>query len=93
MYDDVLAKASSDPLSVTINPEQDTGLMLYTGGTTGVPKGAELSHTNIAYNCLALYEWARFVHGEGSTEVSSHIYGRSSYYFCCLCKSCAYKSI
>ncbi len=65
MYDDILAKASPDPPSVTIDPEQDTALMLYTGGTTGVPKGAELSHTNFTYDLMALNEWCRFVHGEG----------------------------
>jgi len=65
MYDDILAKASPDPPSVTIEPEHDTAFMLYTGGTTGVPKGAELSHTNVTYNCSALHEWARVVHGEG----------------------------
>ncbi len=67
MYDDILAKSSPDPPSVTINPEQDTALMPYTGGTTGVPKGAELSHTNVIYNCFALHEWARVVHGEGKS--------------------------
>lgn len=66
MYDDILASASATPPSISIDPEQDTAIMLYTGGTTGLPKGAELSHTNLTYNCLALHEWCRFVHDEGT---------------------------
>jgi long-chain acyl-CoA synthetase len=65
MFDDIVASSPPKPPAVTIDPEQDTAVMLYTGGTTGVPKGAELTHTNFTYDVLALHAYARFVHGEG----------------------------
>ena len=64
MFDDIVTASSPAPPSVSINPEEDTAVMLYTGGTTGVPKGAELTHSNFTYNVMALYESGRFFHGE-----------------------------
>ena len=39
--------------SVSIN-NNDTAFLQYTGGTTGVSKGAELTHGNI---CANVYKW------------------------------------
>ena len=38
------------PDPVTIDPEQDVALIQYTGGTTGTPKGAMLTHQNLTAN-------------------------------------------
>ena len=39
--------------AVTPRDGSETAVILYTSGTTGVPKGAELSHDNLAHNCRA----------------------------------------
>ncbi len=41
---------------VQIEPN-DTAILLYTGGTTGTPKGAELSHRNLVCNALQMGLW------------------------------------
>jgi len=43
--------ADRSPLEpVTIEPMRDIAVLQYTGGTTGVPKGAMLTHANLAAN-------------------------------------------
>ncbi len=37
----------------------DTAFLQYTGGTTGVSKGAELTHKNLIANMLQVYEWIK----------------------------------
>jgi long-chain acyl-CoA synthetase len=38
------------PEPVAIDPEEDLALLQYTGGTTGTPKGAMLTHQNLSAN-------------------------------------------
>jgi long-chain acyl-CoA synthetase len=50
--------APGAPLTaVTIDPLKDIALLQYTGGTTGVPKGAMLTHANVAANTLQATLW------------------------------------
>lgn len=42
---------------VDINPDRDVAVLQYTGGTTGVPKGAMLSHSNITINAEQCRLW------------------------------------
>ena len=64
-FDEVVAGAKPEPPAVEINSTEDLALIIYTGGTTGVPKGAALTHSNFLYNVMALGEWGMFVHEPG----------------------------
>jgi long-chain acyl-CoA synthetase len=55
-FQDLLAKAPPKPRPVEVKPG-DTAVLLYTGGTTGVPKGAELSHANMMANAVMCRHW------------------------------------
>jgi long-chain acyl-CoA synthetase len=50
--DSVAALAASEPTD-SLHPASptDTAVILYTSGTTGKPKGAELTHSNLLVNC------------------------------------------
>ncbi|MFW9901880.1 MAG: AMP-binding protein, partial [Candidatus Thorarchaeota archaeon] len=42
---------------VHINVDNDLALLQYTGGTTGLPKGTELTHSNIISNIIQVITW------------------------------------
>ena len=75
-----LSTAPATPRSVDLNPN-DTAVLLYTGGTTGTPKGAELSHRNIVVNAVQTATWFAAQEGEEvvlSALPLSHSYGMTT---------------
>ena len=55
-FKDLITGSTADPPPSNILPE-DTAILQYSGGTTGVSKGAELTHSNIVSNTLQAYGW------------------------------------
>lgn len=51
-YGDLLDCASAAPCRCETLSEDDVAAIVFTGGTTGLPKGAQISHGQIAWNCL-----------------------------------------
>lgn len=67
-FQNLLASAPATPQPVEISP-QDTAVLMYTGGTTGVPKGAQLTHKNIVANALQSTTWLTGGRDPDSTDV------------------------
>lgn len=64
-----------------IDPEKDIASLQYTGGTTGIPKGAMLTHYNLVANTLQTMEWVPDLR-KGEEVVMGvlpffHVYGMS----------------
>ncbi|MDY7042535.1 MAG: AMP-binding protein, partial [Chloroflexota bacterium] len=55
-FQDVLADAPAKPTPVDLVWD-DTAVLMYTGGTTGVSKGAQLTHKNILVNAVQCKHW------------------------------------
>jgi long-chain acyl-CoA synthetase len=49
---ELIAKTSPNPPDVKFDVEKDLELILFTGGTTGLPKGCMLTHRNIYANTI-----------------------------------------
>jgi long-chain acyl-CoA synthetase len=79
-FQDLIQKYPPEPPQVDIDPGKDIAVLPYTGGTTGLPKAAVLTHRNmIALQAQILSFWPLFEEGK---EVGMaflpffHIYGQ-----------------
>jgi len=55
-FQDILKQESTVPPAVQVGWNDDA-VLLYTGGTTGLPKAAELTHGNLYANAMQLGAW------------------------------------
>jgi long-chain acyl-CoA synthetase len=56
-FDELIHTGRERPADVVVDPRDDMAVLLYTGGTTGDPKGAVLTHRNIVANTMQFAEW------------------------------------
>jgi len=57
-FQDLLKTAPASPSPVTRDLD-DTAVLMYTGGTTGVSKGAQLTHRNLVANAAQCAHWLK----------------------------------
>jgi long-chain acyl-CoA synthetase len=79
-FQELIKKYPSQPPKVTIDPTRDIAILPYTGGTTGLPKAAVLTHTNmVALHAQGKAFWPFFEDGNEIVMAFLpffHIYGQ-----------------
>ncbi|WP_044640819.1 long-chain-fatty-acid--CoA ligase [Risungbinella massiliensis] len=78
-FPELLKKALSHFPHADIVPNQDIALLQYTGGTTGLAKGAMLTHRNLVVNAIQAAAWI-YKNQRGKTKILGvlpffHVYG------------------
>ena len=53
-FDDVVKSGDDRPIQVSVNSREDIAFLVYSSGTTGIPKGVMITHHNINASFIAL---------------------------------------
>jgi long-chain acyl-CoA synthetase len=56
-FSDLIRKASANPVTMPVESPDELALLQYTGGTTGLAKGAMLTHRNLVANTVQCAAW------------------------------------
>ncbi len=80
-FKELIGRYKADPPKVQVDPREDLVALQYTGGTTGISKGAMLTHMNLISNAVACAAWLRGTTGSEvflSVLPLFHIYGMTT---------------
>ena len=75
-------KVSPNAMPVDIDPTHDLVLLYYTGGTTGHPKGVELTHANIIANLIQVENWIDLERGKDICLSAFPLFHLAGMFFC-----------